>query len=425
MKLKTNIKISTKHTLSPTLRSWLPILEADLERLKETLDKVAKENPFIEIKSGNEISSIAKKVEGFDGYQKRAISTEIESLNFSQKSLYDVLYEQVETTTFFPTKKSQKIAYEIIANINSNGYFDGDLEKIAQKTSSSVEEVEKIRLRFAYLSPSGVGAFDVFESFLFQLNDFDLTNEEYKLCQKLINDFENLQKYKDEKGFLKAIHTLKKMKNPPAIEYKKEELQIIPDIFITNRAGKIEVSLNSAYYPQIIVDTGDIGSNFDFVKDKLKDAKLLIEALNLRKETLTKVALMLIEYQYDFFMGGEIKPLKLEDLSQELGRHHSTISRAIANKYLSCDRGIFPIKTFFPSAVDKDRETSNSAIKNYIKEIIKNEDKKKPLSDSKILQLVNQKFNTKIGRRTITKYRIAMNIGSSTDRKKVYQFSQI
>ena len=421
MKLKTNVKTATKHKLSTTLRSWLPILQADLESLKETLDNAAKENPFIEIKSGNEVSLSTKK-KGDYNYQKKSVSSEIEALTIHKKSLYDVLHEQIEES-LFPTEKSQKIAYEIIENINHNGYFEGDIEKIAKKTSTTPQEVEKVRLRFAYLQPSGVGATDIFESFLFQLNDFDLTEKEYQLCKKLINDFENLEKYRNENGFLEAVKIIRKMKNPPAIEFKKEELQIIPDIFIENKNGEIKVSLNSNYYPEIVIDTGDIDKSYNFVKEKIKDANNLVEALNLRKETLMKLALMLVEYQYDFFMGGDIKPLKLDDLSQELGRHHSTISRAISNKYLSCDRGIFPLKSFFSTALDEEGETSSRAIKDYIKEIIKNEDRKKPLSDNKILQMVKEKFNINIGRRTITKYRISLNIGSSTERKKAYQYT--
>ena len=415
MKLRTSTNLSTKHKLSTTLRGWLHILQSDLESLKETLDEAKKENPFIEIRSGSEIKN--QKSKSFQNYQKNAISSEIEALSISKKSLFDRLYEQIQPP-LFPTKKSQKIAYEIIQNIDDNGYLKADISDLAQKLNVTEDDIQRVRKRFAYLEPSGVGAVDLYESFLFQLNDFDLDPDIYKLCTKIINDFENLNDYKNEKGFLEAIKIIKKLKNPPALEYKEQTTAIIPDIFITNQNGEIKVSLNNEYYPQIIIDTNGLESKFDFVKKKVKDAKNLVEALELRKETLTKIALMLVEYQYDFFMGGDIKPLKLEDISSELDRHHSTISRAISNKYLSCDRGIFPIKSFFSTAVDE--EISNSAIKSYIKEIIKNEDRKKPLSDNKILSLVNEKFNIKIGRRTITKYRIALNIPSSSERKKQY-----
>ncbi len=416
MKLRTSTNISAKHKLSTTMRSWLHILQTDLEGLKETLDEAKKENPFIEVQSGSEVKSVAKS-KSKQEYQKNSVSNEIEALSISKKSLYDRLSEQIEPP-LFPTKKSQDIAYEIINNIDDNGYLKNEISKIATKLNIKEEDVQKVRKRFAHLEPSGVGAVDLYESFLFQLNDFDLSSKLYGTCTKIINDFENLQSYQNEEGFLDAIKIIRKLKNPPALEYKEQTVAIIPDIFITNQNGEIKVSLNNSYYPDIIIDTNGLEDEFDFVKKKVKEATNLVEALELRKETLTKIALMLVEYQYDFFQGGDIKPLKLDDLSSELDRHHSTISRAISNKYLSCDRGIFSLKSFFSTAVDE--ETSNSAIKSYIKEIVKNEDRKKPLSDNKILALVNEKFNISIGRRTITKYRIAENISSSSERKKQY-----
>jgi len=422
VKLRTNVSTTTKHKLSQTLRSWLPILQADLESLNETLKEASKENPFIEIQSGSEVKNSSKKSYQ-QTYQKNAVSNEIEALTLSKKSLYDKLYEQIEPP-LFPTKRSINIAFEIIENINDDGYFDGSIKEIAKKLDTTLEQVERVRKRFAYLEPSGVGAVDLYESFLFQLNDFDLESELFDMCVKLINNFENLQNYKEEPYFYEAIKIIKKMKNPPAIEYKSEVLQIIPDIFIENKDGEIKVRLNDAYYPKIVIDTDGLDEKSSFVKNKIKKAKSLVEALNLRKETLLKIALSLIEYQYDFFMGGEIKPMKLEDLSGDLDRHHSTISRAISNKYLSCERGIFPLKSFFATALGEDGETSNATIKAYIQEIVKNEDRKKPLSDSKIVDMVNKKFNIKIGRRTVTKYRIAMGIGSSSDRKKIYQLDK-
>lgn len=141
----------------------------------------------------------------------------------------------------------------------------------------------------------------------------------------------------------------------------------------------------------------------------------------MRKATILKIAIALRENQYDFFMGGEIRPMKLKDIAQDLGYAPSTISRAIANKYLECDRGIFPIKSFFTAAIDGD--TSNASIKDFILNLVKNEDKKKPLSDLKILKIVEEKFDLKMVRRTITKYRQQLQIASSNERKRLYEIS--
>ena len=410
---------SAKQKLSQTLRSWLPVLQADLSSLKETLDEMSKENPFVEVVSGSEVSSRTKpKKERFES-RKNAVTDEIEAMHTSDKSLYDVLYEQI-TSPLFLSAKSQKIAYAIIDNLNPNGYFDVDLEAFAGEIGESVEAVEQVRRKFRYLEPRGVGAVDLHESFLFQLDDYDLEDDLFVCTKAIIEDFENIEKYQKKPHFKEAVRIIKKFQNPPAIEFQQEQVQIIPDIFIENSNGLLQVRLNESYYPGIDIELGGIDAEFDFVKAKIKDAKSMIDALELRKATLTKIALMLVEYQYEFFMGGAIKPMKLDDLAVDLGRHHSTISRAIANKYLSCERGLFPIKSFFSTALGEDGETSNAEIKAFIKEVIKNEDRKKPLSDNKILQKVEEKFGIKLGRRTVTKYRMQANIASSSERRKLY-----
>ena len=417
--MKLRQSVHTKHKLSQTLRNWLPILQSDIASLKETLDEMAKENPFVEVVSGNEVTSRSRvKKERYES-RKNAVTDEIEAMETSRKSLYDLLFEQIVPPLFL-SAKSQKIAYAIIDHINPNGYFDVDIAAFAKEIGESVEDIEQVRRKFRYLEPRGVGAVDLHESFLFQLHDYDLEDEVSATARMIIEDFENIEKYQKYPKFNDAIRVIKKFQNPPAIEFQKEQVQIIPDIFIEEKNGQLQVRLNDAYYPGIDIELGGIEEKFDFVKEKIRDAKSMIDALELRKATLTKIALMLVEYQYDFFMGGAIKPMKLDDLAVDLGRHHSTISRAVANKYLSCERGIFPIKSFFTTAVGEDGETSNAEIKAFIKEVIKNEDRKKPLSDNKIMQKVEERFGIKLGRRTVTKYRMQANIASSSERKKLY-----
>ena len=416
--MKLRQSVTQKGKLSQTMRNWLPILQADIESLKEELDKFAKENPFVEIKAGQEVPSPQrKKTETVS--QKNSISSEIEALTTSTQSLFDKLYEQI-VAPLFPTDKSKNIAYAIIENINDDGYFDVDSAKVAKDLDVDVATFERVRQRFAYLEPSGIGATDLLESFLFQLNDFDLSDDILRTSIMMIEDFENLEQYQKHAHFNDSLRVIKKMKNPPAIHYQKEQFQIIPDVFIEEKNNEIKVRLNDAYYPEIIIDKGGLDEKFDFVRQKIKDATALVDALDLRKATLTKIAIMIVEYQYEFFTGGAIKPMKLDDLAGELDRHHSTISRAISNKYLSCSRGVFPIKSFFALAVNEDNDTSNTEIKEHIAGIIKHENRAKPLSDNKILTLVEEKFDIKLGRRTITKYRMALGLSSSSDRKKLY-----
>lgn len=419
MKLRVSGTQTTKQKFSSTLRGWLPILQANLDTLVETLEPFVQENPFISVKSGSETPDKRfEKKSFFSEVAKASVSDTIEALTLDKKSLFQTLHEQINPP-LFPTEKSQRIAYEIIENINSEGYFEAaSLVEIAKKLAVPTEEVEKIRQRFAYLDPLGIGALDIKETFLFQLQDLSLEDTLYAMVEKLIINFEAIESFSKEPLFHEALSVIKRFRNPPAIDFLEDEKEVIPDIFIYDLAGAIEVRLNDAYYPEVILDTEGLDENHSFVSQKIKDAKDLIDALEMRKATLYKIGLMIVEYQYDFFFGKAIKPMKLKDLADDLGRNPSTISRAIAGKYLSCSRGVIPLKQFFATAVEED--ISNSAIKEYMLELVKNESKIKPLSDIKLLELIEKKFNIKMVRRTITKYRQQFNIASSSERKKLY-----
>ncbi len=423
MKLRTRVEQSTKQKLSSTLRSWLPILQSDLESLQEVLEPFAKENPFIEIKVGNEkVEKRFEKKSFFQQVAKDSVSSVIEALTIDKKSLYDTLYEQINPP-LFPTVKSQNIAYEIIENLDNEGYFSQDaFERISQKLHCDFTDIDKIRKRFSYLTPTGVAALDFKESFLFQLDEFDMDDKLYEFLVKLIEDFESVESYASSVLFSDALKIIKKFKNPPAIEYLEDNKQIIPDIFIFKTGENIEVKLNDAYYPDIILDTDGLDDRQEFVSKKIKDAKDLIDALEMRKATLYKIGLLIVEYQYEFFFGRAIAPMKLKDLAEELDRNPSTISRAISGKYISCNRGVIPLKSFFATALDTD--ISNSAIKEYMQELVKYEDRKKPFSDLKLLVAIEEKFGIKLVRRTITKYRQQLNIAGSSERKKLYMLKQ-
>jgi len=417
--LKQRVSQNQKQKLSSTLRSWLPILQSDLDSLTEAIEPFVKANPFIQVRAGNEKPD--KKFEKksfFSELSKNSVSETIEALTIDKKSLYETLNEQINPP-LFPTKKSQDIAYEIIENINHEGYFDKNtISDISKKLDVSDEQIEKIRQRFSYLEPLGIGAIDFKEAFLFQLDDIDIDEELCRFVQKLIVEFEFIENYSKDDKFNDALKIIKKFRNPPAIDFLEDEVQVIPDIFVYDTKDTIEVALNDAYYPEIIIDTEGLDDGHSFVASKIKDAKDLVDALEMRKATLYKIGLMIIEYQYDFFFGKAIKPMKLKDLADDLQRNPSTISRAISGKYLSCSRGIIPLKQFFATAVEEN--ISNSAIKEYMQELIKYEDHKKPLSDVKILTLIETKFSVKMVRRTITKYRKEFNIAGSSERKKLY-----
>ena len=408
--------LAPKIKLNQTLRSWLPILQSGLDELKETLEPFIKENPFATIEHKN-LEKSEKKRNFFEQVSKNSVSESIEALSIYKESLYEKLISQINPP-LFPTQKSQDIAYKIIECLDDEGYFSYDDEIFAGFCES---EVERVRARFAYLEPCGVGAKDIKESFLFQLSEAEASEEIIECAKRIILNFENIEKLRKLKFYDDALKIIKKFKNPPAIEYLEEASQKVPDIFVLSTSSGISVQINDDYYPEILVDTEGLDEKEAFVSSRIKEASELIDALEMRKATLYKIGLMIVEYQYDYFLGGDIKPMKLKDLADELGRNPSTISRAIANKYLSSPRGTVALKNFFATGFDE--ETSNAAIKEFLLELIKNEDHKKPLSDLKIQELIQAKFNIQIVRRTITKYRKILNIGSSSQRKKIYQIN--
>lgn len=413
--LKQTASIAPKGKLSHTLRSWLPILSSSIEELKETLEPFVAQNPFVTIEHKNQNSS---KKNFFREISKKSSSENIETYSVFKESLYDKLLPQINKP-LFPTEKSQIIANKIIECLSDEGYFEWSDEVFVGFDRG---EVERVRTRFAYLEPCGVGAVDYKESFLFQMGEFELDSELEKDVKFIIENFENLQNLaqnlKKMKRYDEAISIVRKFKNPPAIEYLSDSPAKIPDIFINTSGGRVEIAINDEFYPEILLDTEGLDEKSEFVSTRIKEAKDLVDALDMRKATLKKIALMIVEYQYDYFFGGDIKPMRLKDIADDLGRNPSTISRAISNKYLVCSRGTVPIKSFFSAAVDE--EISNAALKNFVANLVKNENPKKPLSDLKILELIQKEFSVNMVRRTITKYRKALNIASSSQRKRIY-----
>lgn len=379
-------------------------------------------NPLIDVKSGFEESfehAIPRKVQY--GYVQNSHSQAIEAMTIQKKSLYTILDEQCEAP-LFPTPTSQAVARFVCENLDEGGYYEGDEEAFCHSLGITYEQFEQIRKRFLHLEPTGVGARNLSESFLFQLEHTSIEDEAYQLAVKMCQNLEKLNGFHKEEYFSQAMRAIGSFKNPPAIDFLEDSMAVIPDLMIFDDPNNgIEVKLNDTYYPSITIDTS-YGIDHPFISQKFKEAKSLVDALEMRKATLYKVGLMIVEYQYDFFTGGSIKPLTLKMLADEFGHNPSTISRAIANKYIACERGLFAMKEFFTTAVDED--LSNATIKDFVAECVKNEPHAKPLSDMKLLEMVQDKFNITMVRRTIAKYRSQANIAGSSERKKLYRLGR-
>jgi RNA polymerase sigma-54 factor len=262
-----------------------------------------------------------------------------------------------------------------------------------------------------------VGAIDLSESFLFQLQALPLSDSLHRFTQTLIKNLTKIDKYSNHHYFEEATRIIKGFNNPPAVDYLEDEPFIIPDFFV-DIDDDIHLRINSDYYPDIVVKD-PFSSKSDELKAKLKEARDLTSLLELRKSTLYKLVLLIVEKQIGFFLGQELKPLTMSEIATIVGFEESTISRAVSNKYIKCERGTFALRSFFTNAVSKD--LSSSEIKNFIEGLIANESHDDPLTDQHLVDLVMKRYDISMVRRTITKYRKLLDIASSKDRKKFYK----
>jgi RNA polymerase sigma-54 factor len=422
--MKQSFNFKQKQLPRLSMQTWLPLLQCSLSDLDKHIQNIANENPCLEVNSGFEVSegSSDRSHQAYLEYQNHvsnASSDEIEWMSISTQSLYEKLDEQI-AAPLFPTPISQKIAQQIIFYINDEGYFEGDIKEVAKQCGVDAYQAESIRQRFAYLLPYGVGAMDYKESFLFQLNEFELDEELSILLSAIIVQFESLEKFINHPRMHDAKEVLKHLKNPPAIKYMPSEPPILPDLAVVFTKDELTIQMNNAFYPDLKVTQIDKYENF--AKQKFKEARELVKLLDLRKSTLYNITLVLIEKQYSFFMGGELQPLKLQDVAEALGFNESTISRAISDKYIETEHGVFAFKDFFSNAIGN---VSTSEIKHFIARLVESEDKNKPYSDKILHEKIEERFHIQMVRRSIAKYRQELDIPAYKERKFLYQIEML
>ena len=422
--MKQNFELKQKQTQHLSMKLWLPLLQCPLHELENHFRTLADENPYLEVNSGLEIpegSSRSAHEAYLDSrnHAYRSSNDPGDWVSIATQSLYEKLEEQIDEP-LFPTPISQTIARQIVSNIDDAGYFEGEVEEIAQHCNTSPEKVEQVRQRFAYLEPYGVGARDYRESFLFQLNGFDLDEELEQLLKEMIEHFESLQPFLSHPRFHEAKMVLRHLRNPPAIMYLPSEPPVLPDLSVRIEEGELTIEMNQTAYPDLRV-TG-MEKEESFARRKLAEARDLVRLLDLRKKTLYNITLVLIEKQYDFFRGASLEPLRLADVARELGFAESTISRAISGKYIRTEQGIYALKDLFSNAVE---EVSTSAIKRYLQEIVSSEPRENPYNDTRLHSMVQEHFGIEIGRRSIAKYRRTLNIPSAKERRFLYQIEEL
>ena len=375
--------------------------------------------------------------------------TSAETYTASEESLHDHLYWQSD---IYPWDDNESvIASYIIDDINEEGYLSSSLENINKSISehepniiTSQAEVEAVLSVIQQFEPTGVGARTVQESLLLQLANQPKTPYVMTAIQLITENFDWLS-FHDSKRIKKLYglddeqltHLIKLIQtlNPrPGRDFSSTQSEVIvPDLRLKRAKNGWIVELNSSAFPRLSINSayinlaGSLKNNDQSkqIKEQLIEAKGLIKSIHSRGETLLRVGKFIVEKQERFFEEGEhaMQPLVLREVADHLDLHESTISRATNQKYIQTPRGTFELKYFFSTGVSQygSADQSAIAIKAHIKELIEGEDPKKPLSDSKLMSLLEDK-EIVVARRTIAKYREALKIPSSSERKKLNKF---
>lgn len=364
------------------------------------------------------------------------------------ETLQDHLVWQLQLSPF--SERDRTIAEAIVDAINDDGYLSSSLETISEGLRDELpdlepDEVDVVLRRIQAFDPVGVGARDLRECLLLQLRPFiedDTCGEVYKRAHELVErhlellgarDYNQLIRSlgisKDElQQIVACIQTLNprpgSLINPAPAEY------VIPDVIVYKERGVWRVELNSDALPRLrinpvyanMIRRADNSTDNTFLKNNLQEARWFIKSLQSRNETLLKVATCIVERQQGFLEHGDeaMKALVLHDVAEAVGMHESTISRVTTQKYMHTPRGIFELKYFFSSHVSTadGGEASATAIRALIKKLIAAEMHDKPLSDSKIAEVLSEQ-GINVARRTVAKYREAMSIPPSNERKRL------
>ena len=352
-----------------------------------------------------------------------------------EKSLYTLIDEQISLN--FTSSADRLIAKILSEQLDAAGYFRGTIAEIAAKLKTSPERLAGILQKLKTFEPSGIFAENLSECLKIQLADDNLLTPVLEtlldnlplLAERKFKELSKLCGCTPEQIFDSAA-IIKSLNPKPAAVYSAEQNTcIIPDIFISrSRLGEYRVELNQMSLPRLLINRSYYAelkkdkSAARYLKENLSHANFLIKAMHQRATTILRVAEEIVLRQYRFFEQGieYLKPMALKDIAEALEINESTVSRVTTNKYMSTPRGLFEMKYFFSAAAGSyigNDDTSTTAIKHKIKQLIDNETPKQILSDDKIVEILGQE-GIKIARRTVTKYREALGIPTSGQRKR-------
>ena len=371
-----------------------------------------------------------------DAEDKQSVTHKLET------SFYELLLDQLGMLKL--DDRDRKIAEQIVGSIDDDGYLRRETASIVddlafrQNIESSDSEVESIISRIQQFDPPGVAARNLQECLLLQLQRKKTAGKSVALAISVLSEYfdEFTKKHYDkiqrglnitEEEFRDVIRQIIKLNPKPGGNLGgagKGEGYVVPDFFIFNNAGMLELTLNSRNAPDLRISDGyrDMLKDYDrgakkavlFIKQKIDAAKWFIDAIKQRQQTLINTMQTIMTYQHEFFITGDetsLKPMILKDIAERTGLDISTVSRVANSKFVQTEFGTYRLKFFFSESLSTDsgEEVSTREVKKILSDLIEGESKKKPLSDERLTELLQEKgYN--IARRTVAKYREQLNI---------------
>lgn len=481
MALKQQLQLKQQQKLSPLQMQVIKLTELPSLELEERIKQELEDNPALE--EGQDYEDINEdfdndsdenisqeditlgdylndeEVPDFRLKDNNKLSSDRQEIPFAiAESLNEHLLEQLGECDF--NDDDLKSAEYIIGNIDESGYLDRSLSAISddlifqQNIDISTDNLEKLLKIIQTFDPAGIGARDLKECLLLQLErkeNSDIVDLSKRVIKDYFDEFSKKHYEKiihylkiDEATFKEIIQEITTLNPKPGNNWGDSLAQsmntIVPDFIVEVYNGELFFSLNNRNIPDLRVNkeysemlkgysdnkesmNNDAKNAVLFVKQKLDSARWFIEAIKQRQETLYNTMQAIIDLQYNFFMTGDemqLKPMILKDVAERTGFDISTISRVSNSKYVQTNFGIYPLKHFFSESMQTDtgEEISSREVKAILKECIDNEDKRKPLTDDKLSEILQQKGYV-IARRTIAKYREQMNIPIARLRKEI------
>jgi RNA polymerase sigma-54 factor len=466
LELRQQLKLTQQLVMTPQLQQAIKLLQLSRLELLETVQQELMENPFLdeteveaEIREPEKMSESQAEEElvrtaDWENYlgefsstskQSAARDSEVpeEGLSFearlaSKPSLDGHLNWQMRLSNF--TDRQVAIGDVVVGNLDNNGYLQASIEEIGGMVDATPEEIEEVILLIQRLDPVGVGARTPQECLLVQM---DVLGYDDPVLISLVRDhLEDLEKKRfkplarkfkismdDLKSYIDLLQTLDPM---PGSHFSSTDPHYVsPDVFVYKYGDDFVIILNEDGLPRLQMNSfymetmqGAKDKEKEYFQEKMRSAAWLMKSLYQRQRTLYKVVESIVRFQREFFEEGvtKLKPLILKEVAEDIEMHESTVSRITTSKYVSTPHGIFELKFFFNSALDLNdgSQVGSESVKALIKQMIAGEEPKKPLSDERIGEILQEKLEVNIARRTVAKYRSAMGIASSSKRKQYF-----